>query len=318
MDPITFVLIDESVLTNGMRVLVDGISTEQFEKNPVMFYYHNDWSLPIGKWTNIRKENGQILADADFDEDDDDKEVQRIIKKVKKGYIKMASAGLVDLELSDDPAYRIEKQTGYTVIRSRIRESSIVPIGRNHNSMAFFRLYDKEGNELNPTKKEDELKLSDFIVKPKIETKMSKKYLQMLNLADDAGDELIEAAVQKLAADKEAAETRVLSLSDDLTKANERLAAIELADTTARRAAFENELTDAFRDGRLSEKPEGDKPTPVRDRMLNLYDKDPEGTLELVKLLPKHTPANLNLGDRSGTEDAWAKRQKEIEEQSKK
>ena len=229
----------------------------------------------------------------------------------------MASAGLVDLELSDEPAYRIGKQSGYTVIRSRMREASIVPIGRNHNSMAF-RLYDSDGNLLNPADEKDGLKLSDFIVKPKIETKMSKKYLQMLNLADDAGDELIEAAVQKLAADKEAAETRVLSLSDNLTKANERLAAIELADTTARRTAFENELTDAFRDGRLSEKPEGDKPTPVRDRMLNLYDKDPEGTLELVKLLPKHTPANLNLGDRSGTEDAWAKRQKEIEEQSKK
>lgn len=35
----------------------------------------------------------------------------------------MQSAGLVDLELSDDPAYRIDKQTGYTVLRSRLREA---------------------------------------------------------------------------------------------------------------------------------------------------------------------------------------------------
>lgn len=43
------------------------------------------------------KKSGQILADADFDEDDDDKEVQRIIKKVKKGYIKCKVPGWLTL-----------------------------------------------------------------------------------------------------------------------------------------------------------------------------------------------------------------------------
>lgn len=299
MDPnnnISFVLIDETVLTNGMRVLVAGIDTTQFERNPVMFYYHNDWQLPIGKWINIRKENGQLLADPEFDEEDDDKEVQRIIKKVKKGYIKMASAGLVDLELSDDPVLLIEDQTSFTVIHSRIREASIVPIGRNHNSLAF-RLYDKEGNELVPGKKEDELKLSDFIVKPKIETKMSKNYLKILNLSDTATDEMIESAVQKLQADKVAAETRAAD-------AEKNLNALQLADKQDKRRSFEAELDAAFKDGRLTEKPEGDKPTPVRERMLNLFDKDQEGTRAMLGAIQ---PAgarlkDLNLGDRSDKE----------------
>lgn len=311
MDPITFVLIDESVLTNGMRVLVDGINTDQFERNPVMFYVHNDWTLPIGRWVNIRKEAGQLLADAEFDEDDDDKEVQRIIKKVKKGYIKMASAGLVELELSDDEAYRVSGQTGYTVIRCRVREGSIVPIGRNHNSLAF-RLYDNEGKELNPANTEDGLKLSDFIVKPKIEKPMSKKYLQMLNLADDAGDELIEAAVQKLSSDKEAADLRA-------KQAEEKLDKLELADKEARKTAFTTELDTAFRDGRLAEKPEGEKQTPVKDRMLNLFDKDPEGTLQMLKDLPaRHLSMNLSDVTPPEGETAWAKRQKEIEQNSRK
>ncbi len=296
MDPITFVLIDESVLTNGMRVLVDGISTEQFAKNPVMFYLHNDWSLPIGKWTNVRKESGQILADADFDEDDDDKEVQRIIKKVKKGYIKMASAGLVDLELSDDAAYRIDRQTGYTVLRSRLREASIVPIGRNHNSMAFFRLYDADGNELNPAKKEDELKLSDFIVKPKIESKMTKKYLQILNLADGATDEMIEAAIDKLLGDKKAATARADKAESDLKE-------LRLADARAKRTAFEAELDAAFKDGRLSEKPDGVKLTPVKDGMLNLFDKDPEGTRVMLASIAKPQKLqNMELGYKDSKE----------------
>jgi hypothetical protein len=108
MDPKTFILIDESVLTNGMRVLVDGIDLSQFERNPVMFFFHNDWNLPIGKWKNIRKEAGQVLADADFDINDDDKDVKRLIRKVEDGYINMASAGLVDLTLTDDPELRVE------------------------------------------------------------------------------------------------------------------------------------------------------------------------------------------------------------------
>jgi hypothetical protein len=69
----------------------------------------------------------------------------------------------------------------------------------------------------------------------------------------------------------------------------------------------------------LSEKPEGDKATPVKDRMLNLFDKDPEGALALVKDLPKHKSA-INLSDVTPPEgeSAWEKRQKEIAAQTKK
>lgn len=319
--PIPFVLLDSTVLTNGIRVLVDGVDISQFEKNPVMFYLHDDWELPIGTWENVRKENGQLLADAVFDYEDTDPKVIRIIGKVERGIIKMASVGLVDLEASYDQVYITDKQDGPTVLKSRLREASIVPVGRNFNAL---RLFDKNGKELE-YKDDPKLMLSDFIVSPKIEKTMTKKYLEILNLADNASPDQIDQAVEKLASEKSAAEAKVIQLSDDIAakelerkEAAEKLSAIEAADIAAKKTAFELELADAFKDGRLSEKPEGDKATPVKDRMLNLFDKDAEGTMQLIKDLPKHKSA-INLSDVDPqVETAFQKRKREIDEANKK
>lgn len=70
MGKLTFVLHDESVNTYGFRMLTSGANLEEFKKNPVMLLNHDDYSLPIGRWENIRVEGGKILADAVFDEGD--------------------------------------------------------------------------------------------------------------------------------------------------------------------------------------------------------------------------------------------------------
>lgn len=289
MEAIPFVLIDNSVLTNGMRVMVAGININQFEKNPVMFYLHDDITLPIGRWANIRKENGQLLADAEFDMEDDDKEVQRIIKKVQNGYIKMASAGLVDLELSDDPTLKIEGQKDYTVTKCRIREASIVPIGRNHGA---FRLYDKQGIEIELNKKESSLQLADLVINQKIEKTMSKKYLKALNLADDASDEMIEKAVEKLQGDKEAAEGRANTAEKDLND-------LKLADKNEKRTAFGVEVEAAIKAGRIDEKADGS----VKTSFLDLFDKSPEAAKTTLGALPKpKSLKDLELGDKDNKE----------------
>lgn len=314
--PIPFILLDGSQTTKDVRVLVSGVDTTQFERNPVMFYRHNDYELPIGTWTNIRKENNVLLADAVFDYEDTDKEVQRIIGKVERGIIKMASCGLVDLEVVDDPVYRVQGETDYTVVKCRLREASILPIGGNHNAL---RLFDKEGNEIDLSDGPG-IKLSDFIVKPKIENSMYKNYLSKLNLSDSATEAEFYAKVDLLLSDKAkvdgelAAEKLKVTASETAkTDLQTKIDAIELADKTAKKTAFDKELADSFLDGRLSEKPEGDKATPVKDRMLSLFDKDPEGTMALVKDLPKHKQG-INLSDVPSPdgETAWDKRQKEI------
>lgn len=208
--PIPFILLDNSVLTYGVRVLVEGADISQFEKNPVMLYRHNDYDLPVGRWENIRKEAGQLLADAVFDYDDDDKDVQRLIGKVTRGFVKMASAGLVELQASDDSILQIAGQEGPTIVKCRLREASIVTIGANHNA---FRLFDQDGKEIDLSK-DAGLKLTDFIVSPKIKKQMN--YLELLNLADGATPEKQYEAISLLLSDKKSAEDRAAKAESDL------------------------------------------------------------------------------------------------------
>jgi len=311
MDPITFVLLDGSKTTYDVCVSVDGVDTTQFEKNPVMFYQHNDWNMPVGRWENIRKEKGQLLADAIFDTADTDKDVQRMINKVQNGFIKMASCGLVDLECSNDPS--MQCSDGDTccmvVTKCRLREVSIVSIGSNNNAI---RLFDNDGKEID-IKKDAGLKLSDFIVKPKIEI-MSKKYLTLLNLSDTATEADIDAKVELLLSDKVKVENNLeaekLKSAANLKLANERkieLDALQLADKTEKTAAFTSSVDEAIKDGRLSEKADGS----VKTSLLNLFDKDPASATNLVQSLPTREKAAINLGDTGKT--AWQIRQEEID-----
>ena len=70
----TFCVHDESVNTYGFRMLTSGANLEEFKKNPVVLYNHNDWETPIGRGENVRVEDGRILVDVVFDEEDDSRQ----------------------------------------------------------------------------------------------------------------------------------------------------------------------------------------------------------------------------------------------------
>lgn len=143
----TFILSDESINTYGFRVITNGINLSQFKKNPVMLFNHRTWgdaySGPIGKWENIRIEDGKLLADAVFD--DTDELAQKISAKVEGGFIKGASIGFSTIETSIEPAVLSKGQTRPTVTKSLIYEASIVDLPGN---MAALALYDSAGNKI--------------------------------------------------------------------------------------------------------------------------------------------------------------------------
>jgi len=288
--PIPFVILDSTVLTNGIRVMVAGVDIEQFKKNPVVLFDHSDYSLPIGRMENVRKENDQILGDVLFDYDDKDEYVQRIIGKVERGYIKACSPGLVELEGTDDTLYKLEGQDNVTITACRLREVSIVAIGKNHNAL---RLFDKDGAEIQ-YKENPKLSLSDFIIHSKINLEM-KINLSKLNLSDGATDEQINQAIELLLSDKQkavtekaAAEAKVLELSDKLT-------AIDAEKVTARKAEALNLTDAAIKDGRLDAK--------AKEATLNLFDKDFEGAKTMLDSItkPGSIKAALNAGDKTET-----------------
>ena len=126
-------LTDETVNCYGFRVLTGGISRERFLKNPVMLYSHDSMVLPIGRWENLREEEGRLLADAVFDgEDPFAREIER---KVDEGLIRCCSIGFEILVYDESDGLKVPGQTLGTVTESELLECSICAIGANRNAM---------------------------------------------------------------------------------------------------------------------------------------------------------------------------------------
>ena len=216
----TFVLSDESVNSYGFRVLTDGIALDNFKKNPVMLWNHTrTWTdrdnamLPIGRWNNVRVEDGRLLADAEFDMDDPF--AAKIARKVEKGILNMCSIGIVVVEDSEDPELLVKGQTRRTVTKCRLREVSVVDIGANANAVV---LYDTEGNimELNA----DGGCAVGLINQPKSQEMELKKIALQLGLPETATEAEVEARITELNAgksDKTEQPAEVQQLKDRIT-----------------------------------------------------------------------------------------------------
>ena len=142
-----FILSDESINRYGYRVLTDGISLENFTKNPIALWLHQRDSyefgrdrLPIGRWENVRKEKGQLLADLVFDQEDEF--ALKIQSKVEQKIINAISIGFGSITVSDDKKYVIAGQRGPTVVSCELLEASPVDIPANANAI---RLIDDTG-----------------------------------------------------------------------------------------------------------------------------------------------------------------------------
>jgi len=270
----TFVLHDESVNTYGFRMLTSGADLSEFRKNPVMLLGHNDWSLPIGKWENIRIKDGQILADPVFDLKDE--RGSEIARKVDDGFIRMASIGAwAPEELSDDPALKYPGQAGPTVTKWKVREASIVTIGANHNALAF---YDRQGSVVDIKNSEQLISLFDLSTdegknnKNDKNKESMKNLLVMLGLADTAseGDAMnaLRGVIQN--SDRLKAENATFAARiDALTKAEKekrKTDAVALVDA-------------AVKDARIDAK--------AKETYLKLFDADFDSAKAALESLPK-------------------------------
>lgn len=143
-----FVLSDESINSYGFRVLLKGGDLKQFKKNPIMLFNHRSWGEsytgPIGRWDDVKVENGELTALPVFD--DDDEIGVKIAGKVENGFLKGASIGFRIVETSVDPSVMLPGQTRPTVTKWKLVEASVVDVPSNDSALA---LYDDKGNIVN-------------------------------------------------------------------------------------------------------------------------------------------------------------------------
>lgn len=247
----TFVVHDESVNTHGFRMLTSGANMEEFNKNPVILYNHDDWDFPIGKGENMRKEGTRILVDVIFDEADE--RSAKVQGKVERGFMRMASIGAwPPEEVSNDPALKLPGQELPTVTKWTVREVSICSIGSNHNALVFYDRKTEQRIDLTDTSL---IKLMDS--KPNINHKKEKNmsYLTgLLKLSDSASETAIQEAVQGLIKNKDDLQTENTQLKATNQTLQTKVDGFERKEKEVRSAEAIKLVDAAIKDGRIDAK----------------------------------------------------------------
>ena len=127
---------NESLNSFGFRVLTGGMDISQFERNPVLLLMHLR-GMVIGYVKDIRKDGGELTGELEFDEASP--ESVRVKKQFEFGSLKMVSAGIDIIEMSDDPGVLVTGQIRPTVTRCKLVEVSVVDIGSNDDALVLYQ-----------------------------------------------------------------------------------------------------------------------------------------------------------------------------------
>lgn len=234
--------------------------------------------LPIGRWVNLRVENGKLLGDAEFDSADPF--AAEIERKVEAGIINEASSGLKPLKWSNDAAVKLVGQQYPTLAECGIREASITDIASNEFAVA---LYDDQGQSINLTDENVLVSLtSGAITTPP--TDMNE--LQTLALS-------LGLPVTATLAEVQAKQNLLLSQNATLTG---QLATLQAAETQRRAAEITTLLDAAVTDNRIT--------VATRPAFQKLFDGDFDNAKSILEAMPKTVKltefAAKTAGDQGG------------------
>lgn len=187
---------NDSLNSYGSRVLTEGMDVGQYQRNPVLLYMHERGEV-IGYVKDVRKDCGEVTGELVFDE------ASELSKRCKKQYefgsLRMVSAGIDILELSDAKEHLVQGQTRPTVTKSKLFEVSLVDIGANDDATVLKR----DGRVIN-LGRDGECLLPLLNNNPKKQKVMDQKTLALqLGLPETADEAAINAMLADLKAAKE-------------------------------------------------------------------------------------------------------------------
>ncbi len=212
MSKTRFKVSDNTINDGGFRILTEGIDLSVFQKNPVMLWKHERYDsrlLPIGRWDDLKIENGALTAEPVLDEKDPF--AQQIKSKVDQGFINACSIGVQVVEVSEDPALMLPGQRRATVTKCILVEISLVDIPGNQNSVRLYKedkivaLSSGEDNAIIPIINHNSNKMKSVALK--------------LGLAESATEDQILQEITKLQTEKQVLTNENKTLKDRETLA---------------------------------------------------------------------------------------------------
>ena len=297
-----FIINTENVNSYGYRILTDGIDYAQYMRNPVVLFMHErgvnayKGSEVIGRCTRLYKEGTTLIAEVEFDEQDEF--AKKIAGKVERGYIRMASMFAEIKEVSTQPQHILEGQVYETVTACKLVEISIVDIGGNDNALKLS----KDGKPFQLKK-----------IVTNTSNNMDIKVIALaLGMGENTKEEAVLSALHSLKTDKEKAEAEVVALKKTISETRTAEATILVdkavslglipevlkesqlkqfeADFDGQKAVLSKLIAD-----KETEKTQQSQSKAVREVVLGAGTKPTNIANESFDYLQKHNPAKLRL-----------------------
>ncbi|WAC40576.1 hypothetical protein [Pedobacter sp. SL55] len=247
------IVLSEKVNRFGFRALVKGVDLTYYNTNPLMLWMHKrafvengkSW-LPIGNVIELKIEDIEgvglcITGQPVFDDTDDF--AKAIYNKFENGTLRMASAGLIPVEWSEEEGLLILGQTRPTLIKSVLEEISMVDMGADTNALAIA-LYN-EDHELIQLSAETLNAQIPLLTQPLIDNEMKKIELsaarasQILGLKETDTPEAYEAKIDEVVQLAATQKTQIETLTREKKEAEDKAKDAEVKLAVAEKAAKE-------------------------------------------------------------------------------
>jgi len=239
-----FIFNDEDTINSyGFRIPTKGIKLNRFEKNPVMLDMHwNDTSSVMGKWEDVKNENGILSGIPVFDVEDE--KALKLKGKVDRGFVNSCSMGV---RFKRENLVLVGEEL--VLKECELYEVSIVAVPSNQNSI---RLYAEGANQ--PLSDDEATNLCLSIsqndnLKTDINMKFKLTDAAALALGFTAGTE-VDAT--EISANVERLQVSLTSTEGKLTAANNEIASLKNAQETAKLSGITAKVDKAVTEGKIN------------------------------------------------------------------
>ena len=302
-DKIKLIWTDEELNSYGFWVLSSGIDMSRFKKNPIMLFNHHrtfmgstDEILPIGRWENFGLDkDGRMTGEPVFDKNDPF--AAKVAGKVEGGFLTACSIGIKIIEVSEDARYLKPGQTRPTVIKSELREVSVVDIPSNPNAAGVV-LYDSDDKIISLSDGEDSGLLS--LIKNK--DKDMKQIALKLGLPEAATEAEVLAGLA-------AREKEMAALKAERDSAVSELKELKEKAEAERKSEAASLLESALKDGRID--------ASMKESFAKLFEADFASAKTALLGLPERRPLSDRKPAGGGTASFESLSWDEIDRQGK-
>ena len=194
-----FVISTDAVDRDNDTINQSGWKLDSFLRNPVVLFAHDYSSLPVAKCTDLRLNNGQLIATAEFPPEGLYPFADQVFAMLKDGFLNATSVGFRPVRATPNAM-----RGGTDFTEQELLEFSIVPVpanpeavmvGRSVNNTAAYRKWLGVSDDANVLDVDDETKAGREVSAANHERhraiKASHDYVQMC--LSDARKELLGA-----------------------------------------------------------------------------------------------------------------------------